>query len=275
MRSTRRALVLALAAITAAVEVASLLDITPLIRVGGLPLSTSIVPAAVLAVACGGRLFGRSRARRAAVSYWLAAALTLLALTIAYLRIHRGMAVPALVIAAFDEEIVYRLAIPAVLAAMFRAVRVPYRGARIAALVMAGLWFVALPGHRDQVTSPAALVPFIAFAGLSALLVYRSGSILPMAIGHAIANCLTILMWHDAVPPDARSAILASVLVLLVVAYGRPRHIAHGDDGGLMDVRTGLMVDTIDLRGGHGATATLSDGQVISLGTDAARRATF
>ena len=77
--------------------------------------------------------------------------------------------------------------------------------ARIAGLALAGLWFVALPGHREQMHSLAGAVPFIAFAALSAILVYRSGSVLPMAVSHAVVNMLTLLAWNDDLPTSARS----------------------------------------------------------------------
>lgn len=62
---------------------------------------------------------------------------------------------------------------------------------------------------------------------------------------------------------SARSAGLASVLVLLVVAYGRPSRLTLGDDGDLVDTRTGLAVSAIDLRDGRPATVELADGTVL------------
>ena len=50
----------------------------------------------------------------------------------------------------------------------------------------------------------AGALPFIAFAALAAVIVHRSGSILPMAAGHAVSNLLTFLVWGDAVRSDAR-----------------------------------------------------------------------
>ena len=105
----------------------------------------------------------------------------------------------ALSAAAFDEELVYRLAIPAVIAAALRLGNVRPNAARIAGLLGAGIWFCLLPGHLDQVSSPAGFVPYVSFAALSAFVVYRSGSILPVAVAHAISNILTFLMFGAAV----------------------------------------------------------------------------
>ncbi|HEY4378430.1 MAG TPA: CPBP family glutamic-type intramembrane protease [Acidimicrobiales bacterium] len=265
--SWRRIAVLVVSVITMGVEIALLLNKLGVVWFGDLPLSPSIFPAGVLALLCGGRLFGRSRTRGAAYGFWIAAGLAILALVVAYARQRLNLTVPALITAGFDEELVYRLAIPAVLAVLLRTVRVPAGAARIASLAIAAGWFVLLPGHRDQMHSAATAVPFLAYALLAALLVYRSGSIVPMAIGHAISNCLTILLWRNAVPADARSLMLACLLSLLVVAYGRPQRLVHSDAGGLVDVRTGLPVTLLDLRDDHPHVATLADGRVIALET--------
>ena len=72
---------------------------------------------------------------------------------------------------------------------------------------------------------------------------------------------------------DARGIGLACVLGLLVLAYGRPRRITVGDDGGLVDTRTGLAVAAIDLRDGQPATVELADGRVLPVHADIARPA--
>lgn len=246
--SGRRDVVLGLALVTTVVEILCYYGNTlPSIRVGDFTISGSTVPGLALAAACGRRLFGRSSTRRAALSFWIATALAMTAFALAYADLHRLIDVPALVLAAFDEELVYRLAAPAVIAFALRRF-VPAPSARIAGLAMAGLWFVLLPGHREQMTSPALAIPFIAYATLSAIVVYRSGSIIPMAVTHATSNLLTILMWNDALAGDVRSMGVTFVVVLLIVAYGRHRPVAHGDRGGLVDIRTGLPLGTIDLR---------------------------
>jgi hypothetical protein len=220
-------------------------------------------------MACGARLLGRSAIRRAAAGFWIASGLLLLVLGGLYVRDGRfGAFFPALVAAALGEELIYRLAIPAVIAAALRAGNVRPTAARVAGLAGAALWFVLLPGHREQITTPAGILPFVAFAGLSAFIVFRSGSVLPLAVGHAISNLLTVLMWREAVPADARSVGLASVLGLLVLAYGQFRPITVGDDGRLLDTRTGLAVVAIDLREGHEATVQLSDGRTLPIHAD-------
>jgi hypothetical protein len=266
--SSRRTLVLGLSGITMVVEVLSIANLVPTLWVGGLPLSFSLLPAMALGLACGSRLLGRSAIRRAAVGFWTIAAVLLAGLSLLCLRNGRLDLVPALILAALDEELVYRLAIPAVIAAALRLGNVRPNAARITGLVAAGFWFCLLPGHLEQVTNVAGFLPYVSFAALAAFIVYRSGSILPVAIGHAISNLLTLLMFGEAVSADARSFALASVLSLLVLAYGRPRRITVGDDGGLVDTQTGLAVAAIDLRDGQPALVELADGRLLPVHAD-------
>jgi hypothetical protein len=266
--SPRRALILALAGLTAATEAASVAGWLPDLSVGDLEISISLLPALVMAVACGPRLLGRSTVRRAAAGYWIAAGILVPLLGIIYWRVGRMEWYPGLISAALGEELTYRLAIPAVIGAALRLGHVRPNTARVAGLALAGLWFILLPGHTEQMGSPAGAMPFIAFASLSAVVVYRSGSILPMAVGHAISNLLTVLMWQKALPTDYRSAGLACVLGLLLVAYGRPSRLTVGDEGELVDTRTGLTVTAIDLRDGQPAAVELTDGRVVPVHPD-------
>jgi len=243
----RRLFVLLLAAVTAAVEVAGLTGAIPTIQVGRIVLSPSLIPALVLAIACGDRLLGRARTRPAATAFWMAAGLAFVLGAVLYLRTDYPADVPGLILAALDEELVYRLAIPAVLALLLRAVKVPPPLARLTGFVVAGLWFVLLPGHREQMDTAAAVVPFVAFAGLSAVMVYRSGSVLAMATAHAVSNLLTILVWTEDVQQGARSAVLGSLLILMVFAYGHTRRYVETDHGTIIDLRTGEIV-LVDLR---------------------------
>jgi hypothetical protein len=266
--STRRTLVLALAGITTLTEIASLAGLIPGIPMGGLELSSSLIPALALGLACGSRLLGRSTVRRAAVVFWVLAAVMIPVLAVLYWQTGRLELVPTLILAALDEELVYRLAIPAVIAAALRLGNVRPNAARIAGLTGAAIWFCLLPGHLEQMQGLTGFVPYAAFAGLSAFIVYRSGSILPMAIGHAISNLLTILVFRDAMPADARSLGLATVLCLLVLAWGRPARLTVGDHGGLVDTQTGLAVAAIDLRDGQPALVELADGRYLPVHSD-------
>lgn len=261
----RRRLIVATAFFTIVVEALGTADLVPSVRIGALDLQLSVIPALALAVACGSRLIGRSSSRINAVVYWTCAAVVLPSLALVYARTDRMDLWLSLVVAAFGEELIYRLAIPMVAAALLRYFGVRAAVARPVGFAIAALWFVALPGHREQMQTAAGALPFLAFAALAAIVVYRSGSVLPMAAAHAVTNLLTVLLWTASTSADQRSMGLLVVLGLLVVAYGRPRRLTVGDDGELVDTRTGLDVASVDLRDGHPPTAVLVDGTVIEV----------
>jgi hypothetical protein len=257
---SRRRLVLGAAAVTVAAAVAGQVGALPTIPLGGLELSFSLVPALALGVACGNRLLGRSTARHAAIGYWVAMAITLPTLAVIFARTGRLDLWVALVVAATQEELVYRLAAPAVFALVLRAMGMVPGRARVVGLVLAGIWFVLLPGHLEQMTGPTTVAPYLAFAALAAIIVHRSGSILPVAAGHAVANMVTILMWDETVASDQRGMWLACTLGLLLLAYGRPRRLTLDDQGGLVDTHTGQPVAVIDLCDPASPHAVLADG---------------
>lgn len=267
VESSRRRLVLGLALLTALVEIAVLAEVIPGIEIGDIAVSASLLPGLALAVACGSRLLGRSAHRWAAIAYWGAIAISLPVLAVSYAADDDLGIWTGLLAAALDEELVYRLAIPLVVAALLQAARVAIAPARIAGLVVSGAWFILLPGHREQVAGAGDVVVFVAFTILASLIVYRSGSILPLAAGHATINLWTYLLWSDSVNQSTRSWALASLLGLLLLAYGRPRRLAH-EGPGLVDTWTGQAVALIDLRDGTAPTATLADGSEVELGAD-------
>ena len=265
-RIDRRRTVLYIAAFTVVVEILGLLHLLPAPRIGALLLPMSVIPAMALGVACGDRLVGRSTSARRAAIYWTVVLVILTGLAVEYVRTGQFDLWVSLVLAAFGEEMIYRLAIPAILAAAFRWGGVRSSWARIAGFVAAGVWFVALPGHEMQMTDISTVIPFVAFATLSAVLVYRSGSILPMAAAHAITNLVTVLAWSGDTTNDARSMTLGSILLLLVLAYGRPRRLAVTDHGALVDTHTGLQVRAVDIDAEHDrACVTLSDGSTVEV----------
>ncbi|MBX3313881.1 MAG: hypothetical protein KF906_06140 [Actinobacteria bacterium] len=263
LHTLRRRQIVLLAAFTIVVEVLNTLELVPSVRIGALDLSLATIPAFGLAVACGARLLGRSSHRWFAVAYWILVAGALPALLVAFLRQGDGGLWVSYVVAAFGEEFIYRLAIPMVLALILHQAGMRLAWARPSAFAIAALWFVLLPGHRDQMTHVSSAAPFIAYAVLAAVVVYRSGAVLPMGAAHAVSNLLTALLWSGSTTENQRAVSLVVVLVALLVAYGRPRRLTITDGGELLDTTTGLSVRSLDLRDGEPVTATLTDGSVI------------
>lgn len=252
------------ATITVLTEISVLMGITPEIEMGGLELSMSVIPALALGAACGDRLLGRSSLRRVAAWYWMGTVGLLIALLAVYMFDEGFGLFAALVIAALGEELVYRLAAPAVIAVILKFCGLSNSRARLAGLAVAGAWFVLLPGHHTQMTSGAGPIPFVAYAVFSAALVYRSGSILPMAMAHAIVNLVTVLVWNEVLPADVRAISATAVLGMLTLAYGMQRRVAKDLHGHLIDTVTGLHV--VDVEEVDGVTvARLTDGTKVPL----------
>ena len=249
---SRQKVVLVTAFVTGLVEIAGLLGILPRIRVGRLLLSPSIVPALVVLAMLGRRAAGRARDIDAAAVYWVTALAGICLSTILLDREGHLLDSLAIVLAALDEEIVYRFAVPTVVAGILLVFHVPSRPSRVVGLVVAGIWFVLLPGHRDQVHSAADVLPFIAFATLAAIVVYRSGSILATTATHAVMNMLTIIAFGGAMSQATRSVATAVLLLLLVSSYGfaRPRGTEAGpQEETVIDLRDGVTPTVQDAGG--------------------------
>lgn len=263
LHALKRRQIVLLAVFTIVVEVLNTLNLVAPARVGTLDLSLATIPAFGLALACGARLLGRSSHRLVAIGYWVLVAGALPALLAIFLRDGEGGLWLSFVVAAFAEEFIYRLAIPMVLTLVLHRAGMRISWARPASFAVAAAWFVLLPGHRYQMTELSSAAPFVAYAVLAAVVVYRSGAVLPMGAAHAVSNLLTALLWAGSTTDNQRSVSLVVVLVALLLAYGRPRRLTITDAGDLLDTTTGLSVASLDLRDGEPVTATLTDGSVI------------
>ncbi len=216
-------LLLVVASVTVLTEVASLLNLLPGIPVGRYELSASVVPALLLVPVLGSRLFGKTYDVHAEVVFWAAASIALFAVAIQFIKLGDWLTVPAIFGAALDEELVYRLAVPLVISAALVGWGVRAHRARVIGFVIAGLWFVSLPGHRMQMGSLAEALPFLGFATLAALVVYRSGSVFALVAVHACTDFFNILAIQHHIGPTARALGLAALFTLLVMSYGAPR----------------------------------------------------
>lgn len=251
---TRTTIALVLGVATVLTEAAGLAGWLPDLDVGRIVVSASVIPAALLTAVLGRALMGRTTRENAAVAYWACAAVALLLCMCAYRTLSHPADLAGLLLAAADEELVYRLAVPAVVGMLLCLAGVRRNLAWIFGFVVGGVWFVALPGHRSQWNDVFSILAFAAFAAVMALVVYRSGSVAAAAVAHLCADLLTILVWNDVVGRQERSALLGVVLVLLVVAYGATPRRARRTT--VIDLRDGVVPS---LQRGGGAPIPIID----------------
>ncbi len=252
---TGRLLVLTLATVTMVVEMTSLL-VGVGVEVGSLTLSASAVPSLLLLGFLGVHSLGRVRDVERLGPFWVAMAAGIGLGVALFSRTGDTIDIAALLLAAANEELVYRFAVPVVITTALMVLRVPMNPARVIGYVAAGTWWVLLPGHQQQVASLANLLTYIAFAAVSALVVARSRAILPMAVAHCVLNIVTLSALRGDISEASRGALSACLLFLLVGTFAWP-----GDVRRRAADREDLVSDTtIDLRDGQGPSAPSLDG---------------
>lgn len=252
LTAQRQRLVLATALFAGMVEIVGLLGGLPFLTVGRIVLSPSVLPGLALVWLLGRRSLGRSRSTEAATPFWIAIGIGLAFGGFMLAREHHRIDALSVLIASANEEIIYRFAIPTVLAAILISIKVRVAPARVAGFVIGAIWFVILPGHRAQMTDATQVLPFVAFATLAAYIVYRSGSFAATAAVHTVMNMLTILALGGVISPATRGAGIAIVLVLLVGGYALPPRrfatvlpadmdlTALHEEGSVIDLRDGV-----------------------------------
>ncbi len=221
-----RRLVVGIAAIVVLAEIASVaLRGTGSIWVGRIPVSLAVLPGLVLLAAVGPRrLLGHKDWSGHPVVFWVVSLGVLVAAAILFTQgPGQWREAGGLFAAALAEELVYRLAAPVFIAALLVRVGVRVRLASITGFVAAGVWWILLPGHVDQMHRPMVVAAFVAAAVLFALVVIRSGSLLAATVVHATMNLLTFAQWGGIVDPAARQLVVAILLGLMVFVFAPPR----------------------------------------------------
>jgi membrane protease YdiL (CAAX protease family) len=194
--------IVALAALTLAVDVLTAWVDVDLGHVGRIPVSPALPLALLLAIRLGLPALGVSRA---AWHRWrefgVAAAVTLTVCVAAHALGVSGIGEAlGLVVAALGEELVYRLAALIVIGAVAAALagrdwRHPARwgtGPGVVALVVAACSFSVLPGHVAQMAGVLTVVPFASLALVLGWVVLRTGALWPTVAAHAVLNLVTI-----------------------------------------------------------------------------------
>ena len=128
----------------------------------------------------------------------------------------------ALLVAATNEEVVFRFAVPLVITSALMVIRFPGQPARVVGYVVGGAWWVLLPGHLAQVDGLGNLLTYVAFAVISALVVARSRALIPMSVAHCVLNIITVAALRGDIGPAGRGALSLCLLVLLVGTFAWP-----------------------------------------------------
>lgn len=131
--------------------------------------------------------------------------------------------VEGIVVAVAGEEMIYRLAAVILIgAACARLVGRNWRdtaqwgtGPAIGGLVGAGLVFSSLPGHVDQMTGAANVLPFLSLAVLLGYSALRSGSLIPGFLVHLTIDLAALAYFAGTLPNALRLVVDVGALLAL------------------------------------------------------------
>ena len=190
---------------------------------GRISMSPALPLAVVLVALIGPRNLGFSkRSLLAWREFLLLGAPALLVWCISYPQsVAELRDVEGIVVAVAGEELVYRLAAVALVGAV--CARIMGRnwrdtaqwgtGPAIAGLVGGGLVFSSLPGHVDQMTGAANILPFLSLAVLLGYTALRSGSLIPGFLVHLTIDLAALAYFAGALPNSLRVIVDVSALI--------------------------------------------------------------
>jgi len=219
--------IVAVAALTVAFDVVTAWRGVNLGYLGVVPISPTLPLEAALVVMLGWRRLGLDRTNLEAWHEFLAVATAALLFGVIEYSRHIGGFAEAmgLVLAALDEEIVYRLAVLILVGATvaklsgrnWRNAEDWGVGAGLAAIVASGLIFTVLPGHVAQISDTLHALPFVALGMVLGYAMLRTGALLPAVVVHALLNLATIAVFKGQMQAALRSTLAAALLVALVL----------------------------------------------------------
>jgi hypothetical protein len=218
--------VLGVAVVAVALDVASAWAGWPSWAIGSVLVSPALPVAAVLVALIGGARIGVARA---SLSAWrevlVGGAVAVLVVALAYVQSIAGWReIGGVALATTGEEIVYRLAVVLLIgAACARAAGRDWRdtarwgtGPVVVAIVGAAVVFSVLPGHVQQMTGAASVVPFACLAVLLGYAALRTGSLVPGVVVHVLLDLVTLAFFADRISASARMAVAATALTGLM-----------------------------------------------------------
>ena len=217
------------AAVTVALELmtlatdAGLLTVRTLGQFGTVPLSWATV------AAVGGLLLARAGTTgRFGPAWWGGVALLTVLLLPAAWAAYGGSEVAGFVLGSATEEIVYRLALPVVIVAALRTVKVATQPALWVAFVVSTTVFTFLPGHIAQAQDAGTPLMLLVVAAVGVLwfgVVWRGGSIAAAVVCHVLVNLSMLPVEVGSVTPQARTVFVAGMALL--AAAGAAYAVRH------------------------------------------------
>jgi membrane protease YdiL (CAAX protease family) len=196
-------------------------------HLGFVPISPTLPLELLLLCLLGWRRLGLDRTNLAAWHEFLAVGTAAMLFgVIQYGRHIGGFAEAlALVLAALDEEIVYRLAVLILVGAVvaklsgrnWRNAEDWGAGPGLVAIVASGLVFTVLPGHLAQISDALHALPFACLGMVLGYAMLRTGALLPAVVVHALLNLATIATLEGDMNPALRSTLAAALLLALVL----------------------------------------------------------
>jgi membrane protease YdiL (CAAX protease family) len=196
-------------------------------RLGAVPVSPTLPIELLLVAMVGWRRLGLDRTNLAAWREFLVIAGAALLFGVWQYSAHLGGFAEAigLVLAALDEEVVYRLAVLILAGAL--AARVSRRnwrnaedwgvGPGLVAVLASGVIFTVLPGHVAQMSDTLHALPFVCLGMVLGYAMLRTGALLPAVVVHALLNLATIAAFEGEISTALRTSLAATALVALVL----------------------------------------------------------
>jgi hypothetical protein len=220
-------IVVAVAALTVGVDVVTAWAGVNLGYLGVVPVSPTPPIELLLIALVGWRRLGFDRTNLLAWREFLVVAGAALVFAVVQYSVHIGGFAEAvgLVLAAFDEEVVYRLAVLVLVGAV--AAKLCGRnwrnaedwgvGPGLVAIVASGVVFTVLPGHVAQMSDALHALPFVCLGMVLGYVMLRTGALLPGVLTHALLNLATIAAITGEMSTALRTSLAATALVALVL----------------------------------------------------------
>jgi membrane protease YdiL (CAAX protease family) len=219
--------IVAVAAVTVAFDVVTAWRGVNLGYLGRIPVSPTLPIEVLLALMVGLRRLGLDRTNLRAWREFLLVSGGVLLFGVWEYSAHIGGFREALglILAAFDEELVYRLAVMILVGAV--CAKLAGRNWRnsedwgvlpgVTAILASGLVFSFLPGHVAQMTDTLHALPFVCLGMVLGYAVLRTGALFPAAVVHALLNLATIAAFSGEISKALRTSLAATALVALVL----------------------------------------------------------